>query len=47
MLFDDVVEGEPKAPFSIANTTRCMEERNSFPWIASFYPWYVPYDAGW
>ena len=26
----------PKAPFSIANTPRCREECNSFPWIYPF-----------
>ena len=29
-----VVEGYPKAPFSIANTPRCRGERYSFSWIA-------------
>ena len=33
-----VVEGEQKAPFSIAITPRCREGRNSFPWNAPFYP---------
>ena len=40
-----VVKGDPKAPFSIATTPMCMGERNSFPWIASVYPWSVPYNA--
>ena len=40
-----VVEGDPKVSFSIATTPRCREERNSFPWIAPFYPRYVPYNA--
>ena len=29
-----IVEGDPKAPFSIATTTRCKEGLYSFPWIA-------------
>ena len=29
-----VVEGDPKAPFSIATTLRCREGRHYFPWIA-------------
>ena len=33
-----IVEGEPKAPFSIATTPRCKEGRYSFPWIAPLYP---------
>ena len=40
-----VVEGGPKAPFSIATTPRCRGGRYSFPWIAPLYPWYVPYNA--
>ena len=36
------VEGDPKAPFSLATTLRCREECYSFPWIASLYPWYAP-----
>ena len=39
------VEGDQKAPFSIATTPRCREGRYSFPWIASLYPWYIPYIA--
>ncbi len=38
-----VVEGDQKAPFSIATTPRCGGGRYFFPWIASLYPWYVPY----
>ena len=34
----NVVKGDPKAPFSIATKPRCRGERNSFPWIAPFYP---------
>ena len=40
-----VVEGDQKAPFSIATTSRCREGRYSFPWIAPLYSWYVPYIA--
>ena len=40
-----VVEGDQKAPFSIATTPRCRGGRYSFPWIAPLYPWYVPYIA--
>ena len=29
-----LVEGDPKAPFSIATTPRCRGGRYSFPWIA-------------
>ena len=40
-----VVEDYPKDPFSIATTPRCRGGRYSFPWIAPFYPWYVPINA--
>ena len=33
-----VVEGNSKAPFSIATTPRCWGWHYSFPWIASLYP---------
>ena len=33
-----VVEGDPKAPFSITTTPRCRGGRYSFPWIAPLYP---------
>ena len=33
-----LVEGDPKAPFSIATTARCKGGHNSFPWIAQLYP---------
>ena len=33
-----IVEGDPKAPFSIATTPRCRERRYSFPWIAPLCP---------
>ena len=39
-----VVEGNPKAPFSIA-TTLSSRGRHSLPWIAPFFPWYTPYNA--
>ena len=40
-----VVEGDQKAPFSIATTPRCWGGRYSFPWIAPLYPRYVSYIA--
>ena len=40
-----LVEGDPKAPFSIATTPKCKGERYSFPWIVPLYPRYVPYIA--
>ena len=40
-----VVLGDQKAPFLIASTRRCRGQRNSFPWIATLYLWYVPYIA--
>ena len=40
-----VVEGDQKAPFSIATTPRCRGGRYSFLWIAPFYPWSSPYIA--
>ena len=40
-----VVEGDQKAPFSIATTVRCRGGRYSFHWIAPLYPWYVTYIA--
>ena len=40
-----VVEGDQKAPFSIATTPRYRGGRYSFPWIAPLYPKYVPYIA--
>ena len=33
-----LVEGDQKAPFSIATTPRCRGGRYSFPWIAPLYP---------
>ena len=38
-----VVEGDQKAPFSIATTPKCKGGRYSFPWIAPLYPRYAPY----
>ena len=32
-----VVEGNPKAPFSLATTLRCRGGHYSFPWIAPLY----------
>ena len=40
----NVVEGDQKAPFSIA-TTGVRRGRFSFRWISPLYPWYVPYIA--
>ena len=40
-----LVEGDPKAPFSIATTLKCRDGRYSFPWIALHYPGCVPYNA--
>ena len=40
----DLVEGDPKAPFSIATTTRC-KRRFTIPWIAPLYPLSLPYNA--
>ena len=37
-----VVEGDPKAPFSIATTPKCKGGRNSIPWIAPPNPWSLP-----
>ena len=38
-----VVDGESKAPFSIATTPRCREGRYSFPQIIPLFPLYVTY----
>ena len=40
-----VVEGDQKAPFSIATKLRCRGGCYSFPWTAPLYPQYVPYIA--
>ena len=36
-----VVEGNLKAPFSIATTQKCKGWRYSFPWVASLYPYLI------
>ena len=33
-----IVEGNPKAPLSIATTLRCREGHYSIPWNAPLYP---------
>ena len=40
-----VVEGNQKAPFSIATTLRCRGGHYYFRWIAPLYPWYIPHNA--
>ena len=40
-----LVEGEPKASFSIATTLRYRGGRYSIPWIAELYPRSLPYNA--
>ena len=40
-----IVEGDPKAPFSIATTQGVGEGATPFPGIAPLYPWTVPYNA--
>ena len=40
-----LVEGDPKAPFSIATTPRCRGGCYSYPRIAQLYPRYVLYNA--
>ena len=45
LLMISIVEGEPKAPFSIASTPRCTKSCYSFPWTASLYPWSITYNA--
>ena len=40
-----LVEGDPKAPFSIATTTTCKGGHYSIPWIAPLYSWSLPYSA--
>ena len=42
---ETLVEGYPKAPFSIATTLRWREGHYSIPWIAPPYPWSLPYNA--
>ena len=38
-LLATLVEGDPKAPFSIATTPRYREGHYSFPWMSPLYPW--------
>ena len=40
-----VVEGDQKAPFSIATTSKYRVGCFPFPRIAPLYPWYVHYIA--
>ena len=40
-----IVEGDPRAPFSIATPPRCTEGRYSFPWIAPLYSASIPFNA--
>ena len=40
-----IVEGDLKAPFSIATTPRYRGGRYSISYIALLTPWYVPYNA--
>ena len=40
-----LVEGDPKAPFSIATTPRCRGGYNFIPWIAPLYLWSISYSA--
>ena len=39
------VEGDPKAPFSIASTLMCRGGRYCIPWIAPLYPSSSLYNA--
>ena len=41
----NLLEGGPKAPFSIATTPRCRRGRDSILWIVPFYSWSQPYNA--
>ena len=40
-----VVEGDPKAPFSIATTPTCRGGRYSILWFAPLHPWSSPYNV--
>ena len=40
-----IVEGDPKAPFSIATTPRYRGGRYYIPWIVPLYSWLLPYNA--
>ena len=42
---ETVVEGDPKAPFSIATTRMYRGGCFSFLWIAPLYTWYIPSNA--
>ena len=39
------VEGDLKAPFSLATTQRCWRRRNFFPLVAPLYRWSILYNA--
>ena len=38
-----VVEGNPKAPFSLVTGLSCGGGHYYFPWIVPFYSRYIPY----
>ena len=40
-----LVNGDPKASFSIATTPMCRGERYTIPRIAPLYPWSSPYNV--
>ena len=40
-----LVEGDQKAPFSVATTPRFRGRRKSFFWITPLYSWSLPYNA--
>ena len=40
-----LVEDDPKAPFSVATSPRCMGGRHYIPWIVLLYSWSLPYSA--
>ena len=42
---EDLVAGDPKAPFSIATTPRCREGRYSIPSIAPLYYYRIVFSA--
>ena len=41
VMLSTLVEGDPRAPFSIATTPQCNGERYSIPWIAPLYPYRI------
>ena len=45
VMLATLVEGDPKAPLSIATTPRYREGCYFFPWITPLYSWSVPYIA--